>query len=118
MFTSRLSKVSSKWKEKAACRGYRTNMFYPELNEDVFEIKQHCLTCPVRRECLAYALDYADTHGIWGMSDPRERRRIIRMRERDDQLWLDFIERNDEDIFELCHPVRGGIMSSAQNAKR
>jgi len=35
-----------------------------------------CQGCPVRPECLAYALDTAEEHGIWGGLDPAERAQL------------------------------------------
>lgn len=52
------------WMDRAACLGYPTGMFFGEegsrkgqpqtLNT---QAKRVCYTCPVRRECLTYALE-------------------------------------------------------------
>lgn len=36
--------------------------------------KQICVGCPVRRECLSYALQARMVHGVWGGLDPLELR--------------------------------------------
>jgi WhiB family redox-sensing transcriptional regulator len=40
--------------------------------------KKVCRACPVRGECLAYAMDAPIDHGIWGGMTERERRRYRR----------------------------------------
>ncbi|MEU9662708.1 WhiB family transcriptional regulator [Streptomyces chartreusis] len=44
--------------------------------------KAICTGCPVRTECLAYALDHRIEHGIWGGMTERERRSLLRRRPR------------------------------------
>jgi WhiB family redox-sensing transcriptional regulator len=39
----------------------------------VAEAKAVCAACPVRRECLAFALRTEQVHGIWGGTTPDER---------------------------------------------
>lgn len=36
--------------------------------------KAVCGRCPLRAECLAYALDAGEAHGVWGGLDEYERR--------------------------------------------
>lgn len=40
--------------------------------------KALCDTCPVRLQCLDYALKWAE-QGVWGGTEPHERRRMKRM---------------------------------------
>jgi hypothetical protein len=40
--------------------------------------KAVCTGCPVRTECLAYALDQRIEHGVWGGMTERERRALLR----------------------------------------
>ncbi|MGW4894105.1 WhiB family transcriptional regulator [Kitasatospora sp. NPDC004240] len=42
--------------------------------------KAVCAGCPVRTECLAYALDERIDHGVWGGMTDRERRALLRRR--------------------------------------
>ncbi|TMK81786.1 MAG: WhiB family transcriptional regulator, partial [Actinobacteria bacterium] len=37
-----------------------------------------CATCPVRAQCLDYAIRNRETYGIWGGTTPDQRRRIRR----------------------------------------
>ncbi|MFB7600769.1 WhiB family transcriptional regulator [Streptomyces sp. NPDC056160] len=40
--------------------------------------KSVCYHCPVRVECLAYALDQRMEYGVWGGMTERERRALLR----------------------------------------
>ncbi len=42
------------------------------------EAKRICHRCPVRSECLRWALDTGQDHGIWGGADEAERRTLRR----------------------------------------
>lgn len=42
--------------------------------------KAVCTGCPVRTECLAYALDHRIEHGVWGGMTEKERRGLLRRR--------------------------------------
>ncbi len=44
------------------------------------EVRSVCLTCPVRLECLADALDSRADLGVWGGMTERERRALLRRR--------------------------------------
>ena len=41
----------------------------------VKKAKRICRSCPVRPECLAYALQRGEEYGIWGALTSRERRK-------------------------------------------
>lgn len=38
--------------------------------------RQLCSGCPVAVQCLQYALDNDEQHGVWAGTTPRERRRL------------------------------------------
>jgi WhiB family redox-sensing transcriptional regulator len=47
--------------------------------------KAICGLCPVRQECLEWALQVNEEHGVWGGTTPLERRKIRRDRAQDRQ---------------------------------
>ncbi len=78
------------WQWRAACRGEDANLFFPPNHVEEREArilreqqaKAICATCPVRIECLEYAVRTRESHGIWGGLNELERRILIRHRER------------------------------------
>lgn len=73
---------SQAWREQGLCKGVDPEIFYPVSDEDGDEAKAICADCPVRIQCLEYALIARERDGIWGGCTERERRRIIRQRRR------------------------------------
>jgi len=65
------------WSE-GACAGVDPELFFPERGASTREAKTVCSTCPVRAECLGWALTNHEKFGIWGGTSERERRRIKR----------------------------------------
>ena len=43
--------------------------------------KALCSRCPVRPECLEYALRLREPHGIWGGLNEMERRQVLRQQD-------------------------------------
>jgi len=68
------------WQQQGACRGLDPNLFFPERGESVKEAKAVCAPCPVRAECLDYALENHEALGISGGLSGRERRKLGRTR--------------------------------------
>ena len=65
------------WMTEAKCKG-QTDLFFTEGNSIfVRAAKVICSTCPVRRECLAFAMKN-DDQGIWAGTSTNERERIRR----------------------------------------
>lgn len=58
--------------EQAACRHEDPELFFPVSHVGTANRKQIeraravCDRCPVKADCLTYALDHGLTHGIWG----------------------------------------------------
>ncbi len=70
------------WRDDAACRGMDTELFFPisEVGLSVRQIvvaKVVCHDCPVRDECLSYAIRTGQ-RGIWGGMTDDERDRLVR----------------------------------------
>jgi WhiB family redox-sensing transcriptional regulator len=64
------------WMEEAACANSDPDLFFPERGDSVVEAKAVCRGCPVRAECLEYALERGEKYGLWGGLSVRERRKI------------------------------------------
>jgi len=68
------------WMLAARCREFDPAAFFPSDGVGVDRARRICAECPVRMECLEYALEYRIDHGVWGGASERERRRILRSR--------------------------------------
>jgi WhiB family transcriptional regulator, redox-sensing transcriptional regulator len=66
------------WSDLAACLGMDPSFFFPENKLDSVTAKSVCAACPVRLECLEFALPQEDLDGVWGGLNERERRRLRR----------------------------------------
>lgn len=64
------------WMERAMCAQTDPEAFYPDKGGSTREAKNVCRGCDVRADCLEYALDHQERHGIWGGLSERERRRL------------------------------------------
>lgn len=64
------------WMADGLCSQTDPEAFYPEKGGSTREAKAVCRRCPVIDECLAYALEHVERHGIWGGLSERERRRL------------------------------------------
>ncbi|WP_239405431.1 WhiB family transcriptional regulator [Frankia sp. Cj3] len=78
--------MTEEWNEKAACRNNDDcdpDQFFPDGNGrwragQVDKAKKICADCPVKKECLNYALRGMQAYGIWGGKTEDERRSILR----------------------------------------
>ena len=68
------------WMQHGRCRGAKPTEFFPSDGMGVEIAQRVCDGCPVRVECLEYALLHRIEHGVWGGASERERRRILRRR--------------------------------------
>lgn len=77
------------WQWRAACRGDDAAVFFPphhlEKKRDKLareaQAKILCSGCPVRVECLEFAVRTREPYGVWGGLNELERRSLIRDRE-------------------------------------
>lgn len=66
----------------AACSGTQ-DAFFPEGRLEFSEIrrlKSICRACPIRPDCLEYALTSGEDTGVWGGTTPGERKEIKKVR--------------------------------------
>lgn len=71
-----------------------TDIFYPPRDKALYKpiadkakaicwgTGDHDPPCPVRKQCLLYAVAMDDTHGIWGGLSHRERSHLVRQHKR------------------------------------
>lgn len=75
---------SQKWRLQARCAEADPEAWFPppvnekskadrETRKKAFQV---CRACPVRNECLQFALENNIQHGIWGGMAERERRQL------------------------------------------
>lgn len=62
------------WARDAACAGTDPDRWFPGKGANLKPAKAVCAGCPVRQECLEYALAWNIADGIWGGLSARERR--------------------------------------------
>ena len=74
--------MKSTWRDQSACRGLDPEIFYPPSDEEAEEAKAVCGICPVRQMCLEHALAFRERDGVWGGLTERERRRVLRQRQK------------------------------------
>jgi WhiB family redox-sensing transcriptional regulator len=64
------------WTAQGLCAQVDPELFFPEKGGSTRDSKDVCAVCPVRVECLTWALDHDERHGVWGGLSERERRRL------------------------------------------
>ena len=68
------------WMLNARCRGTDPETFFPSDGSSSRAAQRLCVECPVRAECLEYALVNRIEQGVWGGASQRERRRMLSRR--------------------------------------
>ncbi|MEJ2579209.1 MAG: WhiB family transcriptional regulator [Kineosporiaceae bacterium] len=67
------------WAARGACRTADPDSLFVQ-GAAQNRAKSVCMSCPVRTECLADALDNHIEFGVWGGMTERERRALLRKR--------------------------------------
>ena len=67
------------WRAYALCARSNPELWFAVGALEHKYAKKVCRECPVRNECLAYAMEAPIDHGIWGGMTERERRRYRRL---------------------------------------
>lgn len=70
------------WRSQSACLTADPELFFPLSSvgpslEQLSEAKMICGKCPVREECLEFALSTHQVHGVWGGTSEDERRKLV-----------------------------------------
>ena len=83
------------WRAAGACLSADPELFFPIpqsaiADRQISRALQVCAGCAVRQQCLDFAMQTAEAHGIWGGTTPEERiraRRNAARRRKDGQPW-------------------------------
>ena len=70
--------ASPGWWFAGLCAQTDPELFFPEKGGSAREAKAVCARCPVRAQCLEYALAHDERYGVWGGLSERERHRLIK----------------------------------------
>jgi WhiB family redox-sensing transcriptional regulator len=77
------TKIDFSWKRRAKCKGEDPALFFPNLDtskyKDFAKIKKLCAACPVRVECLDYAVEF-ESDGYWGGMTANARLKLVEKR--------------------------------------
>ena len=77
------------WRKRSACHGAMPQRLYPEDwdvwdEEAIEEVKElFCNQCPVRQDCLDFAIGTREIEGMWGGLTHSERKSYIRRMRKD-----------------------------------
>ena len=78
-----LDQADDSWRDRALCRETDPELFFPigTTGQALLQIdraKQVCDECPVKIECLDFAIETNQDSGVWGGTSEEERRDIRR----------------------------------------
>jgi WhiB family redox-sensing transcriptional regulator len=79
----RLTNTSKDWRERAACINQNPELFFPTgitgtALLQLEQAKRVCESCPVREDCLRWAMELGQDYGVWGGVSEEERRSLKR----------------------------------------
>jgi WhiB family redox-sensing transcriptional regulator len=83
-----VASIDRTWQMKGLCRGNHSYLFFPpstverkdERERREIKAKAICSVCPVKDDCLEFAVEIKEPYGIWGGLTETERRQIIARR--------------------------------------
>ena len=68
------------WMDDGLCAQTFPEAFFPEQGSSARDAKRICAACPVKAQCLEYALRNGERFGVWGGLSERERRALVKAR--------------------------------------
>lgn len=97
------------WQHDATCQNEDPEMFFPvSPNAPAQDAKRVCAACPVREQCLQWAVDTGQASGVWGGLTEIERRELrFETDVRRPRAGLAHMEK-DEALEAIRVAVRGG----------
>ena len=76
-----MSTDNEHWQNESVCskkeNENKIEWFFSDDPEEKYAAKNLCFTCPVRKDCIKYALEEKQIWGVWGGRDENEIRRIL-----------------------------------------
>jgi len=71
------------WRTQSACTSLDPELFFPigstgDAVEQIVQAKAICSACPVRNDCLTFAITSNQEYGVWGGTTEDERRVLRR----------------------------------------
>ena len=90
-----MTTYATDWRAAGACLSADPELFFPiskgaVTDHQVTVALRVCAGCPVRQQCLDFAMQTAEVNGIWGGTTPEERiraRRKATRRRKEAQAW-------------------------------
>jgi hypothetical protein len=74
---SRAPRADPGWQDRALCAmSDSPNDWFPENGRPPARVRRTCAACPVRAECLRFAVENGERQGIWGGLSDEERRAL------------------------------------------
>jgi WhiB family redox-sensing transcriptional regulator len=68
------------WQTHGLCLDYDPTLWFPTRGAHYQRAVDICNRCPVRDQCLQYALDNSIKFGVWGGKSERQRRALRHLR--------------------------------------
>lgn len=72
---TQLPDIEVRW-ELAACDGMDCDLFFDQSPIDEVEARAICWLCPIRPDCLTWALTVPETYGMWGGLTEKQRKNM------------------------------------------
>jgi WhiB family redox-sensing transcriptional regulator len=78
------AELAADWRTGASCPGVDPDLFFPPGTAGarwaaLEDVRRICNNCPVRQDCLDWAITAGVTDGVWGGLTPLERRAHARI---------------------------------------
>lgn len=75
-----MTRYANDWRAAGACISADPDLFFPVTGgtpaaEQEAKALMYCARCTVRQQCLEFAVQTGETHGIWGGTTAAERTR-------------------------------------------
>lgn len=74
----RLLTPADGWQNQASCRSSDPTLWFGHTPDEQAAAVAICNACPVRSDCLDYALTNRIDHGIWGGATEADRLKVVR----------------------------------------